>query len=145
MMIRHLLLQRNLLFHQAYKKKENKQLIWNEIHTLQYYLWYKYRVIPFYENETRYKNAIQHMSTRFFDTNQPYTLYSDGSLCLHNITVQKVNVYPYQEFNLPFFDFETNLYYTTCRRKEASYLLTLYKECYNGINGGYNGIKVGHN
>lgn len=138
MRIRHLLLQRNLLFHQAYKKKENKQLIWNEIHTLQYYLWYRYRVIPIYENQTRYKNAIQHMSKRFFDRNQPYTLYSDGSLCLNNITVRKVHVCPSQEFHLPFLDFKTNLYYTTCRRKEALYLLILYKECYNEINVGYN-------
>jgi hypothetical protein len=128
--IRHLLLQRNLLFHQAYKSHWNKELIWNEIHTLQYYLWYRYKVIPFYESQTRYKNAIQHMSTRFFNSNQSYTLYSDGSLCLNNITVHKVYVYPYQELHFPFFDFKSNLYYTTCRKKEAFYLLTLYKECY---------------
>ena len=127
--IRHLLLQRNLLFHQAYKKpkRDDSMFVWHQIHTLQYYLWHEHKVVPFYENKISCKNAIEYLGLRFFDTNQMYTLYSDGSLCVRNIKIQKIYVYQLEDLPFRFYDFNMNLHYTTCRKNEALYLIMLYQ------------------
>lgn len=85
-MKRALLIQKQLLLHSLYSPKSfykdhsQKTLLFCQLDSLQFYLWKRYKVDPFYPTELHYRFSISRFAKQVYNPSKTSYLYSNGKI-----------------------------------------------------------------
>lgn len=130
-MRRALLIQRQLLLHSLYssKFKQNSietKMMFRQLDSLQYYLWKRYQIYPFYPSEHQYRLSISRFALQTYNPLKNCNIHSNGTIQRKEICIQLPFYVRSDYVKLPIKISNSRYSLSTCSFPEASFLQLLF-------------------